>query len=149
MVNAKWSQARYSLIVGCLLLIVLLPAAWDGRNGRYPIGGSPEADGGAAEIAGYLYDAPYGTVLYDHWYSWQWGYHLFDRGVYVNWVPNPALLAEDLTVFGDGDTLRFVVLPTDGAERPFIREIEAAGFKIEPIPEAGGTSMTLYRIYQK
>ncbi len=130
-------------------MLVLLPGAWEGRNGRFPIGGSPEADGGAAEIAGYLYDAPYGTVLYDHWFSWQWGYHLFDRGVYVNWVPNPALLAEDLTVFGDGDNVRFIVLPTDGAERPFIREIEAAGFKVEPIPEAGGTSMTLYRIYKK
>ena len=145
LVNGQW-RSRYLLIVGCLLLIVLLPAAWDGRNGRYPIGGSPEADGGAAEIAAYLYDASYGTVLYDHWASWQWSYHLFDRGVYVNWVPNPAILAEDLTVFGDGDNVRFIVLPTDGAERPFIREIEAACFRLEPIPEAGGTSMTLYRI---
>jgi 4-amino-4-deoxy-L-arabinose transferase-like glycosyltransferase len=144
-VNGQW-RSRLLLVIVCLLLLVMLPAAWAGRNGRYPIGGSPEADGGAAEIAGYLYDAPYGTVLYDHWFSWQWGYHLFDRGVYVNWVPNPALLAEDLTVFGDGANVRFIVLPTDGTERPFIRKIEAVGFRLEPVPEAGGTSMTLYRI---
>jgi len=140
---------RRSLLIAGLLLLVLVPVAWEGRNGRYPIGSYTEADGGAAEIGDYLYDAPYGTVLYDHWTSWQWGYHLFDRGVYVNWVPNPTMLVEDLTVFGDGDNVRFVVLPTDGAERPFIRELEVAGFSLEPIPEAGGTRMTLYRIYQK
>jgi hypothetical protein len=148
-VNGQWRGRRYALIVLCLLLIVLVPVAWGARNGRFPVGGFPAADGGAGQIAGYLYDAPYGTVLYDHWFSWQWRYHLFDRGVYVNWTPNPSALAEDLTVFGDDGNLRFIVLPTDGAERPFIREIEAAGFGIEPIPEAGGASMTLYRIYQK
>ncbi len=140
---------RRSLLIAGLLLLILLPAAWGGRNGRYPIGGFPEADGGAAQIADYLYDKPYGTVLYDHWFSWQWGYHLFDRGVYVNWVPHPAMLVEDLTVFSGDDNLRFIVLPDDGAERPFIREVEAAGFGLEPIPEAGGTRMTLYRILKE
>ncbi|PID86237.1 MAG: hypothetical protein CSB13_04055 [Chloroflexi bacterium] len=133
-------------LVGGVLLLVLLTAAWQGRNGRFPVGGGSGADGGAAEIAAYLYDAPYGTVLYDHWFSWQWNYYLFDRGVYVNWVPQPAMLVEDLTVFSGDDTLRFIVLPDDGSERPFMREVEAAGFSLTPIPEAGGARMVLYQI---
>jgi hypothetical protein len=51
-----------------------------------------------------------------------------------------------LTVFGDGDTLRFVALPVDGRERPFIRAVEAAGFSLAFIPEAGGSDMALYQI---
>ncbi|MBP6472473.1 MAG: phospholipid carrier-dependent glycosyltransferase [Chloroflexi bacterium] len=134
------------LLFELLLLITLLLPAWGGRNGRYPIGGQPQADGGAAQIAALLDDAPYGTVLYDHWYSWQWGYHLFWRRVYVNWLPDPAVLAEDLTVFGDDGSPRYLVLPLGEPALPFRRAVADAGFQLKPISTAAPTTMQLYRI---
>ncbi|MBP7592683.1 MAG: phospholipid carrier-dependent glycosyltransferase [Chloroflexi bacterium] len=133
-------------LLALLVLITLLIPAWGGRNGRYPIGGQPQADGGAAQIAALLDDAPYGTVLYDHWYSWQWGYHLFWRRVYVNWLPYPAVLTEDLAVFGDDGSPRYLVLPLGQPALPFRRAVAEAGFQLTPIPTAAPTTMQLYRI---
>ncbi|MCB8988851.1 MAG: phospholipid carrier-dependent glycosyltransferase [Ardenticatenaceae bacterium] len=134
------------LVLSSLLLVTLLLPAWGARNGRYPIGGQPDADGGAAQIAALLYDAPYGTVLYDHWYSWQWDYHLFWRRVFVNWLPYPDLLTEDLTVFGNDGSPRYLVLPLGEAALPFQRAVAAAGFRLEPIATDAPTTMQLYRI---
>ncbi len=79
----------YSRCLTVLLGGLLLLPAFAARHGRFPVGGQPTADQGAWQVAERLRDAPYGTVLYDHWYSWQWRYHLFDTGVYVSWFPNP------------------------------------------------------------
>ena len=149
-VNGQWSivngQRRRFIVICSLLLVSLLLPAWGGRNGRYPIGGQPQADGGAAQIAALLYDAPYGTVLYDHWYSWHWDYHLFWRRVFVNWVPYPAALAEDLHVFGDDGSPRYLVLPLNEPALPFRRAVAAAGFRLEPVAATEATEMQLYRI---
>ncbi|HUM68734.1 MAG TPA: hypothetical protein PLK31_07810, partial [Chloroflexota bacterium] len=105
-------------IVFFLLCLLLIFPAWGARYGRYPVGGQVNADQGAAEIAAVLMDEPYGTVLYDHWYSWQWGYHLFYRKVYVSWFPHGAALAEDLAVFGRDGQARYVALPTSMVSQP-------------------------------
>jgi 4-amino-4-deoxy-L-arabinose transferase-like glycosyltransferase len=90
-VNCQWSmvngQRRGAFIVlSSLLIVSLLFPAWAGRNGRYPIGGQPTADGGAAQIAALLYDAPYGTVLYDHWYSWRLVLVFFNKMAFSNLI---------------------------------------------------------------
>jgi len=128
-----------------LLLVGLLSIpAWNAANGRYPIGGQPTADKGAADVTDYLADAPYGTVLYDHWYSWQWRYHFFDKGVYVNWVPYPAALAEDLATFGHNGQPRYLALPADDTALPFQRAVQQSGFHLTPTAASG--TIVLYKI---
>lgn len=137
--------------VAALLVIVMaqLPVALAARSARYPIGGQPAADGGAAEVALLLADAPYGTVLYDHWYSWQWGYHLFDRRVYVSWFPHAGALLEDLAVFGDGREMRIIALPVGDIARPVTLRLEEAGYRLEPLPGPPGAAMGLWRILKE
>ena len=82
--SAESAKSAVAFLMVALLIVVVvlhLPVAANARAGRYPIGGQPAADGGAAVVALALADAPYGTVLYDHWYSWHWRYQLFDRRV--------------------------------------------------------------------
>ncbi|MBX3060964.1 MAG: hypothetical protein KF770_31280 [Anaerolineae bacterium] len=126
------------------LVALLVFPAWKARYGRYPVGGQVNADQGAAQIAAVLAHEPYGTVLYDHWYSWQWGYHLFYRKVYVSWFPHGAALAEDLTVFGRDGNARYVALPDSIVSQPIIRAIHSAGFQLRPIAAAG--NIALYQI---
>ena len=99
-------------------------SAWAG-------GGSPTADQGAWQIANYLADEPYGTVLYDHWYSWHWQYHFLDKAVYVSWFAHPSALAEDLRAFGRNAGSRYVVLPDAPVSQPVRRAVSDAGFMLE------------------
>ena len=128
------------------LVVAHAPAAMAARNGRFPIGGSPAADSGAAAVARLLEDAPYGTVLYDHWYSWHWRYQLFAGRVYVSWFPHAEALLADLAAFGDSGPARYVVLPNGDAGRPVARQLLAGGYELEAISDAETASMTLYRI---
>lgn len=137
------------LLAGWLLLQT--PAAWQARLGHFPVGGQPTADDGAAQVAAFLVDAPYGAVLYDHWYSWQWRYHLFDSRVYVSWFSHPTALAEDLSVFGRNGRPRYLVLPSSPAALPVEQAVVAAGFHLQPvlIDHSGNEplSMRLFRIF--
>jgi hypothetical protein len=120
------------------------------RQGEFPVGGQPAADGGAAEVAAWLADAPYGTVLYDHWHSWHWRYYFFDRAVYVSWFPDPAALVEEMRVFGDRPEARYLVLPDQPEQTVVARTLTAAGFSLEPVLSTaslkGQPAMRLYRL---
>ncbi|MFO7664281.1 MAG: glycosyltransferase family 39 protein [Chloroflexota bacterium] len=137
-------------ILGVLLAIFIishLPVAAAARVGSYPIGGRADADGGAAQVAQLLADAPYGTVLYDHWYSWHWRYHLFDKRVYVSWFPHVDVLLADLSVFGGSRDPRYIALPRGEPAAPILRRLTAAGHRLSPLnDEDSSISMTLYRI---
>lgn len=129
-------------MIGALLVVTAVGA----RSAAFDLGGTPTADQGAHEVGAFLADAPYGTVLYDHWFSWQWRYHLFDTGVYVSWFPHPAALAEDLTAFGDEGT-RYVALPASDAARPVQHAIATAGYRLQPVLRtAGEPGIILYEI---
>ncbi|HSM57223.1 MAG TPA: glycosyltransferase family 39 protein [Candidatus Sulfomarinibacteraceae bacterium] len=130
------------LQAGALLLLFLLLAPVAYETGREIAAGSPGE--GAAQVADRLRDEPDGVVLYDHWYSWQWRYYLFDSGVYVSWFPHPAALVEDLQAFGHLGPARYVVLPVGDQARPVLRAISGAGFSLQRIFEAEGVS--LYRL---
>lgn len=140
------AAGRRWLVVGVATLTVLLalPAALEARQGAFPVGGRPAADGGASEVATVLADAPYGTVLYDHWYSWQWRYYLLDSGVYVSWFPHADALTEDLRVFAGGDDVRYLALPASAVGRPVRRAVKDAGFELARIDSAG--EIVLYRV---
>lgn len=138
------------LLLLLFLIVVHVPVAAAARDGRYPIGGQVAADGGAGQAAAFLAGAPYGTVLYDHWWSWHWRYYFFDQGVYVSWFPHPAALVEDLTVFGGDGHGRYLALPASGAALPVQRAVTDAGFHLLPVFSAenadGRATLVLYRI---
>ncbi|MBP6787389.1 MAG: glycosyltransferase family 39 protein [Candidatus Promineofilum sp.] len=131
-----------------LVVVVALhaPIAANARAGRYPIGGQPAADGGAARVALALADAPYGTVLYDHWYSWHWRYQLFDRRVYVSWFPHTDALLADLAAFGGSGAARYVALPREGSAAPVARRLGQAGYRLVAVPGPTEAAMGLWRI---
>lgn len=142
-----WKFTPYILLA--LLFLILLPSAISARHGSWPVGGQTTADQGAWQVAGYLDDKPYGTVLYDHWFNWYWQYHLFDRGVYVSWFAHPAALVEDLSVFASGPGQRYIVLPADQRAQPVIRALIDAGITLEQEMQTDyNPGMNLYRIQQ-
>lgn len=130
-----------------LLAALLLPGAWAARNGRYAVGGQAGADQGAWQVREFLADAPYGTVLYDHWYSWHWGYAFIDKGVYTSWFPYPQALAEDLAVFGGQEGARYLVAPAGGEAQLALRAAAQAGFAAFPVLQTNAQpGMILYRL---
>ena len=153
-VSLLWAglgRQRSIRVVGSALFIILavahLPVVAAAREGRLPIGGRPNADGGAAVTARLLKDAPYGTVLYDHWYSWHWRYQLFDGRVYVSWFPHADALLADLDAFAAQGPPRYVALPSSDVARPIIRRLLENGYRLEPLDaHIDSPDMTLYRI---
>lgn len=138
---------RLALAALAVLALAHLPIAGAARAGRYPIGGQPGADGGAALAAQALKDAPYGTVLYDHWYSWHWRYQLFDSRVYVSWFPHADALLADLAVFGNAGPPRAIALPASDMARPLARRLAEDGYRLEPLPgQNDAAGVIIYRI---
>lgn len=133
------------LLLFLLAILLLLPAAVKARSGRFDIGGQPQAGQDVAQIARFLALASYGTVLYDHWYSWQWRYYLFDSRVFVSWFPHPAALVEDLTVFGGDGSVRYLALPATAVAQPVQRAIIEAGFQLKPI-STNTRQIVLYQV---
>lgn len=126
-------------------LVLLPPALVTARGASGTARGAPATVGGAAAVAAALADAPTGAVLYDHWFSWQMRYHLFDSGVYVSWFPHADALLADLAVFADDN--RWLVLPDDPAAQPVLRALADGGYR--PIPHLTTRTtpgMVLYRI---
>lgn len=136
-------KTRLLWLLPILLLVLLLPDIGSSYHGDLPIGGNPDADGGIAEVSDFLNDQPQGTVLYDHWFSWQWRYHLFDSNVYVSWFSGPEALAEDLRVFGYQGDARFLALPDSSEATPVIRAVRSAGFDLEPALRSADQSETM------
>ncbi|MFQ5399872.1 MAG: ArnT family glycosyltransferase [Anaerolineae bacterium] len=129
-----------------VLLVLQWPSALRARAGGFPIGGQVSADHGTAALSRALADAAYGTVLYDHWYSWQWRYHLFDKRVYVSWFPDPAALVRDVTAFGGDGSLRYVALPQSQQSLPVLRMLREAGFSLETAAVSSETTLYLIKV---
>ena len=147
----SFSRAPKALLPAFLILLALFllltPSALAARAGRFPLGGQENADHGAWQVAAYLAHAPYGTVLYDHWFSWHWRYAFIDKGVYTNWFDHPAGLVDDLEVFGQAPGERYLVLPDDERALPVLRSLEASNFAALPLLHTSARpGMILYRL---
>lgn len=142
---------NWQWVLWLALLIGQMPAGSAARLGQFSVGGQPTADSGASQIGTFLANAPYGTVLYDHWYSWHWGYYFLDKGVYVSWFAQPEALVEDLRVFGQTPDKRYLVLPADVRANPVHRAINQSGFQLELVLATtlsnGQSGMALYLIH--
>lgn len=132
-----------------LILVLSLPGAAAAQGGAWPIGGQRGADQGAWQIGQFLENEPYGTVLYDHWFSWQWRYHLFDKKIYVSWFPYPEALIEDLHVFVDQPGTRFLVLPATEEALPVLRVLNSDFELIKVFRTNVQPGMILYRVDSK
>ena len=67
-------------------------------------------------------------------------------GLFMNWMPHPTALVEDLQVFAGDGHARYLVLPDTAVARPFIRAVEGAGFQLEPVYRTPAGEMILYQI---
>ncbi|MBI4314901.1 MAG: glycosyltransferase family 39 protein [Chloroflexi bacterium] len=138
-------------IVSLFIASLSTPALVAARSG-YPVGGDHGAYDGIDEIAETLHTVPAGSVLYDHWLSWELGFYLFDGPAYLAWMPGPDALADDLRAFGRSSP-RYIVAPSWESFTEMQTAIEAAGFKLEIMQTAnrrdGTLSFTLYRIWPK
>jgi 4-amino-4-deoxy-L-arabinose transferase-like glycosyltransferase len=132
--------------------VLLLPAAIGAAGGALPIGGDHGTFDGIEQIGAFFADYPYGTVLYDHWLSWELRYYLFDSRVYVSWFPDARTLIRDLQAFG-ADPPRFLVIPAWESPGPLLQPARSAGFDLEPVMHArradGSTSFILYQITER
>lgn len=127
-----------------LFFMLMAPAGVAAREGEFAIGAQQRGPAGVVVVANELADAPYGSVLYDHWYSWQWRYYLMDSGVYVSWFAHPAALVADLDTFFDGEEARYLALPADSPALPVQRALQEAGYTLHATRLA--PDMTLYLI---
>ncbi len=138
---------RIPVFVPTIITVLCLLQALPALHGNYPFGGRPDNDHGASQIAQHLIDKPYGTVLYDHSHSWHWRYHLFYKGVHVEWFENPADLIENLTAFFDplAAEKRYIALDSTTKIKPQVENtFIAEGYRLEPISTHG--TITLYVI---
>jgi 4-amino-4-deoxy-L-arabinose transferase-like glycosyltransferase len=137
------------IIVSLFIVSLFIPSTIAARSG-FAIGGDHGAYDGIDQIARTLRSVPAGSVLYDFWLSWQWGYYLFDAPIYVAWMPGPGTLADDLRAFGRTSP-RYIVAPSWESFAEARAAIESAGFTVEAIQTAhrrdGSLSFTLYRIW--
>lgn len=147
----KLTQHAARNTIFALLLLAQLPVAVAAARSDYPIGGNENWDEGTAQVAEWLADEPYGTVLYDHWYGWHWRYYLFNKRVYHYWFSDSEALLEDLRVFGDDAAARYLILPPDPAVgNPITRTLTDAGYGLSLIGTTvlpdGQHGVSLYRI---
>ncbi|MCC6189309.1 MAG: hypothetical protein IT318_09755, partial [Anaerolineales bacterium] len=135
--------------LGLALALLLLPPAAAAAQSRYPIGGDHGAYDGIDSAAAFIGTLPEGSVLYDHWLSWQWNYYLFDEPVYVAWFPTPEALTTDLRAFG-ASSPRYLAVPAWEGEAELRAAAAAAGFGFEPLFTAyrrdGPATMTVYAL---
>ncbi len=127
----------YVAITTLLVPLILAPAALSARRDGYT---ADRLD--IAPLTEPFADAPYGTVLYDHFYSWHLRYELFYERVYVEWVPHPAELIENLAVFYDEQ--RYLVLPDAAVATRFHVALNENGYTLQRLVQSG--DVILYKI---
>ena len=132
-----------------LLAATMMPGAVRVAGGRLPLGGDHGLHDGIEQVAGFMDEYPYGTVLYDHWLSWELRYYLFDSKVYVSWFPDAATLTADLRAFGRSSP-RFLIVPAWESADDLELAARSAGFVMAPIFQArradGTISFQIFRL---
>ena len=125
------------------------PGSLQAAHSVYPIGGDHGAYDGIDGAAQFLRARPAGTVLYDHWLSWEWSYYLYDGPVYVAWFPAPAALAVDLESFGQSSP-RYLAVPAWEAVGEVRAAAAEAGYEFTPVYTAyrrdGAATLTIYEL---
>jgi 4-amino-4-deoxy-L-arabinose transferase-like glycosyltransferase len=131
------------------LLLLAGPGALLAAHSAYPIGGDHGAYDGIDGAAAFIRTLPRGSVLYDHWLSWEWNYYLFGGPVYVSWFPSPDALATDLKSFG-ASSPRYLAVPAWEGDSEVRAAAALAGFDFVPRYTAhrrdGLTTIVVYQL---
>ena len=139
---------RPIMIYGAITL-AMLPYAIGAARSDLPIGGDHGPHDGIDRVEAYLRTLPAGTVVYDHWLGWEFGFYLWDAPLYRAYFGTPADLARDLHVFGRTST-RYLVMPAGEPADKIARAIRAEGFSLTAVMTTmnrlGRPSFTVYRI---
>ena len=135
-----------------LLLALVAPGAVQAAHSAYPIGGDHGAYDGIDGAAAFIRTLPPGSVLYDHWLSWEWNYYLFGGPVYVSWFPSPDSLASDLKAFG-ATSPRYLAVPAWEGDSEVRSAAADAGFDFIPLYTAhrrdGVPTIVVYALKQR
>jgi len=146
---SRFKPKALSLTVFILTALCLTPSAVIAARSGYPIGGDHGAYEGIDQIAETLKQVPPGSVLYDHWLSWELGFYLFDGPAYIAWMPGPSTLTDDLKSFGKQSN-RYIVSPEWESFTEMQTAIDAAGFETKVLAQTyrrdGSVAFTLYQI---
>ena len=139
-----------SAVCCCLALFVaLLSPARHAANSSYPLGGDHGAYDGIDEIAAFGRGLPTGSVVYQHWLGWQYGYYLYDAPVFLAYWPTPAWLAQDVQAFG-AKVPRYIAFPSWELPDRVVRALNDRGFSLETVLTTtrrdGTPSFTVHRI---
>lgn len=141
-----------ALALPAALLALAAPGAVLATRSAYPIGGDHGAYDGIDGAARFIRNLPPGSVLYDHWLSWEWNYYLFGGPVYVAWFPSPDSLATDLKSFGTTSP-RFLAVPAWEGETEVRAAAANAGFDFVPLYTAhrrdGVPTIVVYALKQR
>ena len=131
------------------LALAMLPAAITASRSGFPVGGDHGAYDGIDLVARYLAAKPKGSVLYDHWLSWELRYYLDDAPIYLVWMPDGDTLASDLRAFGRSSD-RYFVSPSWEDDSAMRRAAQEAGFTFQPVYDTtrrdGSVSFTVYQL---
>jgi 4-amino-4-deoxy-L-arabinose transferase-like glycosyltransferase len=134
------------------LLLLAGPGALLAAHSAYPIGGDHGAYDGIDGAAVFIRTLPPGSVLYDHWLSWEWNYYLFGGPVYVSWFPSPDALASDLKSFGSSSP-RYLAVPAWEGDSEVRAAAAQAGFDFIPLYTAhrrdGPTTIVVYQLQSR
>jgi hypothetical protein len=141
---------EYSILAIAMILLLALqaPLVEIARKGELAVNSAVGPSRGISQQAALLQSVPDGTVLYDHWYSWQWRYYLFDEQIYVNWFPDFDTLIRDITAFGRTGDPRYISLPNDSQADPVIRAIQEAGFDLKELNRLNSQNESKNVLYQ-
>ena len=140
------------LALPAALLLLAGPGAWRAAHSAYPIGGDHGAYDGIDGAAAFIRTLPRGSVLYDHWLSWEWNYYLFGGPVYISWFSSPGALTTDLKSFG-ASSPRYLAVPAWEGDAEVRAAAAAAGFDFVPIYTAhrrdGPTTIEVYQLLHR
>ena len=149
--NARDLGFRRTLgvLLPAALLLLAGPGALLAARSTYPIGGDHGAYDGIDGAAAFIRTLPQGSVLYDHWLSWEWNFYLFGGPVYVSWFPSPDALTTDLKSFGSSSP-RYLAVPSWEGDSEVRAAAAQAGFDFVPIYTShrrdGPVTIVVYRL---
>jgi len=143
-------SVEYSILAIAMILLLALqaPLVESARKGEVAVNSAVEPSRDILRQADLLRSVPDGTVLYDHWYSWQWRYFLFDEQIYVNWFPDVDTLIRDISTFGRSGDPRYISLPNDARSDPVIRAVQEAGFELKELSLPNSQNQSNTVLYQ-
>jgi 4-amino-4-deoxy-L-arabinose transferase-like glycosyltransferase len=153
--RARYSRSQIAIMpsrpimIYSAITLALLPCAIGAARSELPIGGDHGSHDGIDRVEAYLRTLPAGTVVYDHWLGWEFGFYLWDAPLYRAYFDTPVDLAHDLRVFGRAST-RYLVLPAGESSGKIARAVAAEGFSLAAVMTTmnrlGRASFTVYRI---